>query len=85
MVNNPPAKARDVEDMGSDSGSGKSPGEGLGSTSVFLPGKFHGQRRWWATGHRVTKSRTKLSTHEHYSQPKKTDTDFGTMKQVSTL
>ena len=35
MVNNPPAKARDAEDMGSDSGSGKFPGEGLGSPRQY--------------------------------------------------
>ena len=27
-----------------------------------LPGKFHGQRVWWATAHAVTKSRTSLET-----------------------
>ena len=33
-------------------------------TSVFLPGKSHGQRgAWWATVHRVTKNQTRLSTH----------------------
>ena len=32
-------------DLGSNSGSGRSPGEGNGkSTPVFLPGKSHGQR-----------------------------------------
>ena len=29
-------------------------------TPVFLPGEFHGQRSWWATAHRVAKSRTRL-------------------------
>ena len=33
------------------------------TTPVFLPGKFHGQRSWWAAGHEVTKSQAKLSTH----------------------
>ena len=27
-------------------------------TPVVLPGKFHGQRSWWAIVHGVTKSRT---------------------------
>ena len=31
------------------------------STPIFLPGKSHGWRSWWATGHRVTKSQTGLS------------------------
>ena len=26
--------------------------------SVFLPGEFHGQRKWWATVHEVRKSQT---------------------------
>ena len=41
MVKNPPANAGDV---GSISGSGRSPVEGNG-TPVFLLGKSHGQRR----------------------------------------
>ena len=32
------------EDLGSISGSGRSPGEGNGTTPVFLPGESHGQR-----------------------------------------
>ena len=40
MVKNLPANAGDT---GSIPGSGRSPGEGHGST-VFLPGKSHGQR-----------------------------------------
>ena len=32
--------------------------EGMGTTPVFLPGVFHGQRAWQATGHGVTKSQT---------------------------
>ena len=34
-------------------------------THVFLPGKFHGQRAWWATVHGAEKSQTWLSTHTH--------------------
>ena len=29
-------------------------------TPVFLPGESQGQRTWWATVHRVTKSQTQL-------------------------
>ena len=32
-------------------------------TPVFLPGKFHGQRKLAGPAHRVSKSWTKLSTH----------------------
>ena len=42
---NLPGNARDARDVGSIPGSGRSPGVGNGQpTSVFLPGKFHGQK-----------------------------------------
>ena len=44
MVNNLPAKAGDIRDVGSISGSGGSPGGHDNSTPVFLPGESHGQR-----------------------------------------
>ena len=46
MVKNPPANAGDTEDADSIPGSERSPGVGNGNSfqSVFLPGKFHGQR-----------------------------------------
>ena len=44
MVNNPPANAEDRRDTGSIPGSGRSPGGGLATTPVFLPGESHGQR-----------------------------------------
>ena len=38
-------------------------------TPVFWPGESHGQREWWATGHEVSKNRTRLKrltrTHTH--------------------
>ena len=50
-----PAKAGEERDMGL-----KIPWRRKGQpTPVFLPGKSHGQRTWWATAHRVTKSRTR--------------------------
>ena len=45
--------------MGSIPGSEDPLKEALQSTSVFLPGKSHGQRSWWATVHRVAKSQTR--------------------------
>ena len=36
VVKNPPAKARDVRDIGSIPGSGKSPGRGQGTQSSIL-------------------------------------------------
>ena len=46
MVKNPSANAGDARDVGSIPGLGRVPGVGNGKTAtVFLPGKFHGQRR----------------------------------------
>ena len=39
-----PANAGDARDMGSISGSGRSPGEGNGNPPTYFPGKFHGQK-----------------------------------------
>ena len=40
-------------------------------TPVFLPGKSHEQRSWWATVHRVAKSWTRPTTEHHaYIQSK---------------
>ena len=48
---NPPAHAGDVSNAGSIPGSGGSPGVGNGNpSSVFLPGKPHGQRARWSPG-----------------------------------
>ena len=45
QVKNPPANAGDTGDMGFIPGSGRSSGGGKWHpTSVFLPGKSHGQR-----------------------------------------
>ena len=50
---NPPANEGDVDLI---PGLGRSPGEGNdNSLQVFLPGKSHGQRRWWTTVHGVAK------------------------------
>ena len=44
VVKSPPANAGDARDPGLSPGSGRAPGGGKGNHSVFLPGKFHGQR-----------------------------------------
>ena len=43
VVKNPPANARDLKDVGSFPGLGRTPGEENGNP-IFLPGKSHGQR-----------------------------------------
>ena len=69
VVKNPSASAGDITDVGSIPGSGRSPGGGHGNPlqSSCLENPMDG-RAWWATVHRVVKSRTQLkllSTHTH--------------------
>ena len=44
VVKNLPINAGDTRDAGSIPGPGRSSGEGMATTPVFLPGKSHGQR-----------------------------------------
>ena len=61
MVKNLPASARDVRDMGSILGSGRSPRGGHGNPLQYSYLEDPTDREaWWATVHRVTKSRTQL-------------------------
>ena len=58
---NPPANAGDVRDVGLIPGSGRSPGEGNGNPLQYSCLENPMERgAWWATVHRVTKSRTRL-------------------------
>ena len=62
MVKNPPANAGDVRDMGLIPELGRSPGGGHGNPLHYSCLENPMDRgAWWATVHRVTKSRTKLS------------------------
>ena len=70
MVKNLPAKVRDVRDVGSISGSGRSPGGGLGNPLwYFCLGNSMDRRAWWATvygGHRVGCDQSNLTrAHTH--------------------
>ena len=62
VVKNPPANAGGSSDMGSIPGLGRSPGEGNGNPLHYscLENSMDGGA-WWATVHRVTNSRTRLS------------------------
>ena len=61
-VENLPANAGDTGDRGSIPESGRFPWRRKWQpTTVFLPGKSHGQRVWQATVHGVAKSQTQLS------------------------
>ena len=62
VVKNPLANAGDVRDAGSIPGSGRSPGEGNGNPLQYSCLENSMDRgAWWATVHRITKSRTRLS------------------------
>ena len=61
LVENPPANAGDVKDMGSIPGSGRSPGEGNGNPLQYSCLENPMDRgAWRATIHRVAMSRTRL-------------------------
>ena len=67
MVTNPPANEWDIKDPGSIPGLGRSPGGGNGNSLQYSCLENPMDRgAWWATVHRVVKSRTRLkqlSTH----------------------
>ena len=61
MVKNPPANAGDISDAGSIPGSGRYPGGGQGNPLEYSCLESPTDRgAWWATPHRVMKSRTQL-------------------------
>ena len=63
VVKNPPAKAGDTGDSSSIPGLGRSPGEGNGNPLQYSYLENPMDRgAWWATVHRVTKSRTQLGS-----------------------
>ena len=62
MVKNPPAKARDANNLGLIPGSGRFPGVGNGNPFQYtcLENSFD-RRAWWAAVHGVAKCWTQLS------------------------
>ena len=59
VVKNPPDNAGDISDAGSIPGSGRSPGEGNGNPLLnSCLEKPMDRGAWWATVHRIAKSRT---------------------------
>ena len=64
VVKNPPAKAGDIRDMGLIPGLGRSPAGEDGNLLQYSCPENPRQRidrgAWWATVHRVAKSRTRL-------------------------
>ena len=60
VLKTPPANAGDAGDLGSVTGSGRSPGGAWQSTPIFLLRVSHGQRSLAATVHWVVKSQIRL-------------------------
>ena len=72
VVQNPPASAGDIGDMGSIPGLGRSPGEGYGNPlQYFCLGYPMDRGPWRATAHGVTKSQTGLVPLSMYALKKK--------------
>ena len=75
MVKDPPVNAEDLRDVEFNPWGRKIPWRGKWQpTSVFLPGESHGA--WWATVHRVAKSRTRrkrLSTVAQHGERLRTE------------
>ena len=69
MVKNLPANAGDVRDIGTISGSGRSPGEENGNPLQYscLENSMD-EGAWWATVRGVAKKRTRLSDFTHHTQ-----------------
>ena len=62
VVKNPPVNAGNTRDVGSTSGSGRSPGGGNGNPLQYsCPGNPMDREAWQVTIHEVTKSCTQLS------------------------
>ena len=60
VVKNAPANAGDVRDVGLIPGLGRSPGGGHGNLYSWLENSMD-RGTWWATVHRVIKSKVQLS------------------------
>ena len=68
-VKNLTAIAGDVRDVGSVLGLGRSPGGGNGNSLLYSHlENLMDREAWWATVHRVTKSRTRLSDFTSFLQ-----------------
>ena len=72
VIQNPPDNAGDARDLGSITGSGRSPGGGNGNPRQYTCLQNSMDRgAWWATDHEVTKSRTQLSNRAQYIKPER--------------
>ena len=70
MVKNTPAIARDIRDMGSIPGLGRSPGEGNGNPLQYsCLENLMDRGSWWATVHRVAESDTAKARAPHGTVP----------------
>ena len=75
VVKNPPPNPRDIRDVGSIPGLGRSPGGGHGNSLQYSCLENPMDRRaWWATVHRVAKSGTRLKQLSMH--PRQTTLDY---------
>ena len=66
VIKNPPANVEAARDLGSVSGSGRSPGGGNGNLLQYSSlGNSMNKGAWWATVHRATENHTQLSDEAH--------------------
>ena len=72
VIKNPPANTRDIRDVGSIPGSGRSPRGGHGNPLQYsCLENLKNRGAWWATVHGIAKSRMRPSKHADYNrQPK---------------
>ena len=69
VIKNLPASAADLRDMGSISGSGRSPGEGNGNPLQYsCLGNPMDRGAWQTTVLGITKNQTGLSAHTHFGR-----------------
>ena len=83
VVKNPPPNPRDIRDVGSIPGLGRSPGGGHGNSLQYSCLENPMDRRaWWATVHRVAKSGTRLKQLSMH--PRQTTLDYISLRTQSS-
>ena len=86
MVKNPPDNAGDIRHVGSIPGWERSPGGEHGNPLQYSCLENPMDRRaWWATVHRVAKSRTQLKQFSRHAQKQTLHQDFNLVPSVSPV
>ena len=86
MVKDPPANAGDIRHVGSIPGWERSPGGEHGNPLQYSCLENPMDRRaWWATVHRVAKSRTQLKQFSRHAQKQTLHQDFNLVPSISSV